>query len=96
LLPAPVSGRASFSRREILLPTLAGQIMVAGVTSRGDSIAVEPPVALLPHLSSQSEVGARPTADRPVVNQFPQAAGRTIHVATNRRERIKGREASTE
>jgi hypothetical protein len=74
--------------KEIVFRSLNNQVMAVPVDARNDSVSVGRPVTLFRPTLDQGALAMTPAADRFVVVEYPYAAGQTIHMLTNWRERL--------
>jgi Tol biopolymer transport system component len=75
--------------REIVVRSADGQVMAVPVDTRGESVTTGRPVALFRPSVDQASLQMAPDGNRFLVTELPYAAGQTIRVLTNWRERLR-------
>jgi Tol biopolymer transport system component len=75
--------------KELLLGSRDDQVMAVAIDAHGESISAGQPTPLFQPPRNHGSVAMTPDADRFLVAEYPYAAGQTIHVLTNWRQRIK-------
>jgi len=85
---AVINGGWRRNSQELVFRAADGQVMAASVDVRNDLLTVGEPRMLFRTTFDQGAMAVTPDGNRFLVIEYPYAAGQTIHVLTNWRERI--------